>query len=553
MKGKYMHKVWRWIEAFFSVEFNCAISIATLGLGLRFLGLSADLWEKHSWRQADVAMIARNFYRNGFHFFYPQVDYAGNLPGYVGTEFPIVPFLTSLLYLLFNEYIALGRLVSIAFFVLSIPLFYLLVRKFLGWQIAAFALFFYAVSPLCVFYTRTLMPESALLCLSIGAIFFFSLWIDKDESLYYWSACFFTATAFLVKIPIAVIGFPLAYLAFKKYGRQIFRQRKLWIFVIIVFTPSVLWYSHAFSVAASNYPFYMFGAGGWIWDGGHRAFLNPSFFAKLIVQTTAMLLTPVGLLMAIGGAIVFRKKNSGSYLFHWWTLGLLVYLVLGFNLHARHEYYQLPFVPVAATFAGVFCAYVAHMVETQHGFPWAGRRSMSVAVLLLIVLVTSLGILTTRYHTQPEELLYLAGKRVEETTSKDALIVAWDGNNPVLLYASNRRGWQFPLDGKPEDFVSYLEAYRANGAEYFVAPNRPQPTSKALSLFKSIESKVRHLVLGNDKQERQSVGGLRLFDRSSSFASYLESHYVKILDDPFAIIYNLRSVSSSLDIYTAPR
>jgi hypothetical protein len=34
-----------------------------------------------------------HFLQNGFRFGYPQIDWAGKAPGYVGTEFPILPFI----------------------------------------------------------------------------------------------------------------------------------------------------------------------------------------------------------------------------------------------------------------------------------------------------------------------------------------------------------------------------------------------------------------------------------------------------------------------------
>jgi hypothetical protein len=47
-------------------------------------------------------MIGENSYRYGFHIFYTQVNWAGNAPGYVGTEFPLVSFLAACLYGIFG-------------------------------------------------------------------------------------------------------------------------------------------------------------------------------------------------------------------------------------------------------------------------------------------------------------------------------------------------------------------------------------------------------------------------------------------------------------------
>ena len=64
-----------------------------MAVAVRLIAINQPYIDNWSWRQSDVAAIARNYYENGFHFAYPQIDWAGDAPGYVGTEFPILPFL----------------------------------------------------------------------------------------------------------------------------------------------------------------------------------------------------------------------------------------------------------------------------------------------------------------------------------------------------------------------------------------------------------------------------------------------------------------------------
>jgi Dolichyl-phosphate-mannose-protein mannosyltransferase len=528
------------IHFFFGAEVNRVITITLIGLGLRSVQLGADLWEKHSWRQADIAMISSNFYRNGFDILHPQVNWAGNMPGFVGTEFPLVPFLTALLYLIFGEHLILGRLVSIGFFILSIPLFYLLVRKYFGQQTAWLALFFYVASPLSVFYTRNLMPESAMLCFAIGALYFFSSWMDDDKNSNFLLAILFTALALLVKIPMGVTGVPLGYLAFTKHKWSMFRQKKLWIFGFAVITPSVVWYQHAFSLAANNYPFHMFGERLWIWDGGGEAFFHLRVYLKVIMNTTMLLLTPLGLLMAVGGVIVASRKQPASYLFHWWALGLLVYLIVGLDGHYRHEYYQLPFVPVAATFAGVFGTYLMGLLDKKTP---AYYKRIAAGALVVLILVPCFELLSLKYYSQPEQLLYHAGRSVDARIEKNALIVAWDGDNPLLIYASNRHGWHFEPSKDLQETIAYVEELRTKGAGYFVAPLAPISYQDAAPRFiRGLEATVRRRVLGlSETHSAEYVGALRLFEPGSDFASYLAKRYRKIFEDEFVAIYDLRS------------
>jgi hypothetical protein len=72
------------------------------GLILRLIKISQPLIDSWSWREADVAMIAENFYHDGFQVLYPQINWGGNAPGYVGTEFQLVPLIASLLYIPFG-------------------------------------------------------------------------------------------------------------------------------------------------------------------------------------------------------------------------------------------------------------------------------------------------------------------------------------------------------------------------------------------------------------------------------------------------------------------
>jgi hypothetical protein len=56
--------------------------ICVLAVAARLIFINQPYVDHWSWRQSDVATIARNFLQNGFRFGYPQIDWAGNAPGY---------------------------------------------------------------------------------------------------------------------------------------------------------------------------------------------------------------------------------------------------------------------------------------------------------------------------------------------------------------------------------------------------------------------------------------------------------------------------------------
>src|SRR5262249_1071226 len=176
--------------------------VLSLGALPRLVSLSQPFVDEWSWRQADVAMIAENFYRNGFNIFYPQISWAGNVPGYVGTEFPLVPFFASLLYVPFGVQDWIGRSMSVLFFAPSVPFFYLLVKKVADERSALFATVMYCLAPLGVVAGRSFMPDMAALSLSIMALYLFVEWIDRrPDARFFAVAVAATSLAILVKLP----------------------------------------------------------------------------------------------------------------------------------------------------------------------------------------------------------------------------------------------------------------------------------------------------------------------------------------------------------------
>src|SRR5881409_951598 len=106
-----------------------AITLSILAAVLRLFWIDQPYIDRWSWRQSDVAAIARNFSEHGFHFAYPQIDWAGVAPGYVGTEFPILPFLAAICYKFAGVHEWIGRSQSVIFFAISLPFFFSLVRE----------------------------------------------------------------------------------------------------------------------------------------------------------------------------------------------------------------------------------------------------------------------------------------------------------------------------------------------------------------------------------------------------------------------------------------
>jgi 4-amino-4-deoxy-L-arabinose transferase-like glycosyltransferase len=115
-------------------------------------------------------MVARNFYQFGYDILYPRTDYGGAQPGYVGMEFPIVPFIAGALYQLFGEHEAIGRTVSVTFFLLFVPPLFFLVEMTTNRRAAFFAVCMYVLMPLTIFCGRSFMSDMAAYSFAIWAV-----------------------------------------------------------------------------------------------------------------------------------------------------------------------------------------------------------------------------------------------------------------------------------------------------------------------------------------------------------------------------------------------
>src|SRR6184192_172415 len=438
-----------------------AITLSILAVAARLILIDQPYIDRWSWRQSDVASIARNFSENGFHFAYPQIDWAGGAPGYVGTEFPILPFLAAIYYKLAGVHEWIGRLQAVIFFAASLPFFFLLVREIFGDTAAIWATFFYSFAPLNVFAGRSFMPDVPSLSLALIGLYFFLRWIDGEKSISLFAAGMVISLALLIKLPNAVIGAPLLFLVWKKWRWNFVKQPSLWLFATITILPSIAWYWHAHQIAEKFYPHHFFGAGG-------IQIEKFSWYWKIVRLTAISSLTPILSVFALAGLFV-APRGKYARVFHWWLAATILFIiVVGYG--NRHPWYQLPLVPIAAVFAGAACAFIGSKISD----------SRVVMITFSIFLAISFSVLSWFYlrplYRSAAAELRDAGLELRNLTAPDALIIAADNGDPTIFYYAERRGWHFlekdgiyqgnPIDN--QQLIVDLAKLRSHGATHLV-------------------------------------------------------------------------------------
>jgi hypothetical protein len=321
------------------------------------------------------------------------------------------------------------------------------------------------------------MPDMPSLSLGIIGTYFFLRWIEEERFRWLILSAILVSLALLIKLPTAIIGAPLFYLTVAAvYDRRnssgeedgghrpplqgLLARWELWLFAAITLIPSAIWYWHAHRIAERFYPHHFFGAGGF-------QIMNLAWYWQIIRQTAFSSLTLVLFTLALIGAVV-APRGKFSRLFHWWLAAMLLFIVLvGYG--NRHQWYQLPLVPIAAVFAGCACAWFA---------AWTGfsRKILTLgAVLLVASFALSSYFCVQPFYRPASASLRNLGLELNEATTPSALIIAATDGDPTVFYYAHRKGWHFlgdgVYDGNPLDsaqIIANLEKLRSRGATHLV-------------------------------------------------------------------------------------
>jgi hypothetical protein len=462
-------------------------TILVLGLALRLYHLQSPLIGFGSWRQCDTAAMARNFQAYGHHLLYPQIDWAGDGPGYVETEFPIYPYMVSGLYAVFGVHDWFGRLVSIAMSMLGVLGIYLLVKEEIDGRTALWAAGILAVLPLSVYYGRTFMNEPMLLMCSVFGLYFFSKWMTSRLVWQGAASAVFIALAILIKLPTLYLGLPLLYLALSKRGARGLASPGLWLYAVAILVPVGLWYYHAhqtalrYGVTFGIWEYKNDKWGNW-WMLAKLDFWNHVLFASIAERHLAWF----GLPILVGGLILKRQRAS-ERLFDVWMVALLVYLVVVAKGNYVHEYYQLPFLLPIAVF-------IAKVLARCSSFPLVSRWQTVAVAALSVGLVGYGGWRYVRYmrmenaNSSPELAL---ARLVQSGTENGTLVVAVDDYNPTLLYLFDRKGWH----AKPEELASdFLADKVSHGAKYLAGLHRSFADDNARTRLRELFSRSSQVV-----------------------------------------------------------
>jgi hypothetical protein len=441
-----------------------------LELGVRRSSSITDDW--HGWRQADTQAIARNFAFEEFNPLRPRIDWRGDGPGYVETEWQLYAALIGAWIAVAGESVWPGQLISLGAVALAAGIvFAALLRRLEG--LAAYAGLMLMLSCQGVVVAGTSIQPDALafLAYTIGFVAF-AWWLETPTRarLVLWVTA--TAIAGLVKPTTLELGVTQAVLVILS-NREALRRPALWIgwAVILIVVGGFLWYARSLFLDYGN----TFG----VLSGGDSKL--PSLEGLLNWRTWYGLLRffviwGIGIPAPVAAAyLLWKRRVAPEHVALIAGALVLCVFALRYTSGTFGTHYHLPHVVLGAFLVASAVAAVPR---------WLDRRTM---VAMIVVASALLYARAIRFVlTRPPEPETTVGRLLADVASPGTLVAVrvraprrdpdWDTINnfedPRVFYLSRTRGWALAND---EPGAGRLADLAAKGARFYAHVNQIVP------------------------------------------------------------------------------
>jgi hypothetical protein len=221
---------------------------------------------------------------------------------------------------------------------------------------------------------------------------------------------------------------------------------------------------------------------------------DSEFYERMFVRFYHILLLPFGLVGAMLGAFLWKAPGRVPMIV--WLISLTAFFFIAGEVHRVHEYYQLPFVVVAATFFGgaAWPLFDGVWLSQRLGPDrWRVTKYASIVALLAIASIYCSSL--TQVYFAPRDMaqrMRQAGRIVDVITDDNSVAIVVDDYgimSPIFLYFAHLKGWSFePTDVSP----SVADNLRRLGARYFVTTrwdelkNARPDTAAFLELYQDV-------------------------------------------------------------------
>jgi len=439
-------------------ELLLLIFILLVAFLVRLYKINRPLADWQSWRQADTAAVSRNFIKEGFNPFIPtyddmssQTNGLDNPSRYRFVEFPIYNGLIAAVWSQTGINVIYARLVTVVVTLFSTTFLYFLVRKFSGVTVAALSAFFFATIPYNVFYSSTILPAPLMTASVLGLYLSFTNWLEKEKSIVWGALSVIFANIAVLAWPIALFFMlPIIYMAFQKYGIGAIKKLNLWVFAILSLVPFLLWraWMTRFPAGIPNWQFL-------INEGNIR--FKGAFFRWLIAERLGNLILTVGGFALFILGLVKKPQPKEKFFYYSWLVSVALYFTVFASGNVRHDYYQIPTVPILAIFMALGVKFLMEK-PTEYLNKYVGILT-ALALVLFMYAFGFYNVQGNYWINRPQ--IVEAGQAVDKLLPKNATVIAPYNGDTAFLYQTNRHG--YPIVDRPlSDFVK-------SGTQYLVS------------------------------------------------------------------------------------
>lgn len=396
----------------------------------------------HNWRQVTGNMVARNFYETDNNILFPRLDFAGELTGITGTEFPLMNYIHYGMAEVFGFQHWYGRLINLLFASLGIWYFFKIIQRFFNTEHAFYAAFILLFS-LWFSYSRKSMPDIFSISLCIISLYYGLRFLyDKANSknlLLYFSI---GTIGVLSKIPSAYL-FSLFLIPFLDKNIALKPKMIFAVTSILLLTPSLWWYFSWVPYLNETYEFHHYFMGDPLLVGAQEIFQNIPLTLKRFYADAFGYIGFFFFLWTFIYAVIRKEKRLLVFLIP--AAFFLIYMFkAGFNF-PHHTYYILPFIPVMAFLLG-------------WGFTQVRKKNW-VLIGLALIAIENVANQQHDFYTKESEKHKLGLEPIlDQYSARKDLIAISGGPNPQEIYFAHRKGWIYELkDFKDGVFLEHLK------------------------------------------------------------------------------------------------
>lgn len=477
-----MHQTGRVLEKYRNYLFFLLLIIVYLVLDFQTI-LFLRPQGIHFIRQTDGLSFAAGYFKNGFHFFQPQVFNLQSEEGKAACEFPLLYYIAALLYQLFGEKEFVLR--SITLIIASSGFFYLfrLLSVLLENLFYALAFtFLFISSTVLLYYTNNFLPDASALGFTlIGWYFFFSFFSRREKRKALVAGFIFFSLASLLKVtyfinPVAAM---LAVVVLDiSTGSGIRNSLRSNLMPMAVFGLSLItvvgWNIYVLYYNNLHHDNYFLIRSNPIWslDRDQIAVvwdhISNYWYSKYYYQSTFH----VFLLLVVAGVLFVRNSERKLLITSIiLAMGSLAYFLLFFAQFRSHDYYFIALIP------SIILLVINAFVALKNRFPlWVNHVVARILILGLCLLSLNYARekMIQRYSVTDDFYDVIGPRLAGVRQYMDASGIAGDAKIVIItdqspnggLYFLNRPGWNIPdttASGK-----SALKSYISRGAEYVV-------------------------------------------------------------------------------------